>query len=210
MSTVKIIVAIIVVLGVVIVAVAVNYSWVSACPLTHPGFNVRYTFSEFEEVDGTGIYVSEVLEMNRGEMDQCSADNKLAIQSLDIYLMDNQGLTAWPPSDVTGNLWSLQDNYAGNWEEKVNWSTEIANDNGTEFPIHFENQMDNDFEKYGESAPTWQEVVREDELYLSVGDKIKVYGSGSEANGPAESDWSIIIKWSPWEETITYDDLVIP
>ena len=189
---------------------AVLHSWVSACPLTHPGFNVRYTFSEFEEVDGTGIYVSEVLEMNRGEMDQCSADNKLTIKSLDIYLMDNQGLTAWPPSDVTETLWSLQDNYAGNWEEKVNWSTEIANDNGTEFPIHFENQMDNDFEKYGESAPTWQEVFREDELYLSVGDKIKVYGSGSEANGPAESDWSIIIKWRPWGEPIPYHDLVIP
>ena len=178
---------------------AVLHSWVSACPLTHPGFNVRYTFSEFEEVDGTGIYVSEVLEMNRGEMDQCSADNKLAIKSLEIYLMDNQGLTAWPPSDVTETLWSLQDNYAGNWEEKVNWSTEIANDNGTEFPIHFENQIDNDFEKYGESR---------DELYLSIGDKIKVYGSGSEADGPAENGWSVQIGSGHYDMPNT--DLVIP
>ena len=182
---------------------AVLQSWVSACPLTHPGFNVRYTFSEFEEVDGTGIYVSEVLEMNRGEMDQCSADNKLAIKSLEIYLMDNQGLTAWPPSDVTETLWSLQDNYAGNWEEKVNWSTEIANDNGTEFPIHFENQIDDDFEKYGDGK------LGEDELYLSVGDKIKVYGSGSEADGPAGSDWSVRIKFTPTDDPLIYD-LVIP
>ena len=182
---------------------AVLQSWVSACPLTHPGWNVHYTFSEFEEVDGTGFYVSEVLEMNRGEMDRCSADNKLAIKSLDIYLMDNQGLTAWPPSDVTKTLWSLQDNYAGNWEDKVNWSTEIANDNGTEFPIHFENQIDNDFEKYGDGK------LGEDELYLSVGDKIKVYGSGSEADGPAGSDWSVRIKFTPTDDPLIYD-LVIP
>ena len=82
----------------------------------------------------------------------------------------------------------------------MDFSAEIANDNGTEFPIHFENQMDNDFEKYSESR---------DELYLSVGDKIKVYGSGSEANGPAESDWTVRIKFTPTGDSITYD-LVIP
>ena len=173
----------------------VNYAWVSSCPLTPSGLNVQYTFSEFEEVDDTGIYVSEVLEMDRGVIDQCSSDNKLTITSLDIYLMDNQELT-----NFEGNLGSLQDNYAGNNSKRVDSSVEIANDNGTEFPIHFENQMDNDFEKYGESR---------DELYLSVGDKIKVYGSGSEANGPAESGWSIRIKWIAWGETIE-DDLVIP
>ena len=198
------IIAIIVVIGIVIVAVAVSYSWVSACPLTPSGLNVQYIFSDFEEVDDTGIYVSEVLEMRVG-INECSNDDKIPLNWLDIYLLDNQGLT-----NFTENLWNLQDNYAGNISETVDLSAEIANDNGTEFPIHFENQMDNDFEKYGESAPTWQEVFRDDELYLSVGDKIKVYGSGSEANGPAESDWSIIIKWSPWGEPIPYHDLVIP
>ena len=206
MKTLDKIVALIVVSILVVGYLIVNYAWVSGCPLTPPGLNVHYTFSEFEEVDDTGIYVSEVLEMNRGEMDQCSADNKLAIQSLDIYLMDNQGLTFWPPTNFTGNLWSLQDNYAGNWEEKVNWSTEIANDNGTEFPIHFENQMDNDFEKYG---PYYDDSYIIDKLYLSVGDKIKVYGSGSEADGPAGSDWSVRIKFTPTDDPLIYD-LVIP
>ena len=198
MSTFKIIIAITVVLGVVIVAVAVNYSWVSGCDLAGRGPNVHYAFSEFEEINGTGVYVSEVLKMNRGKMDQCSTDNKIAIQSLDIYLMDNQGLT-----NFEGNLWSLQDNYAGNIGVKVNFSTEIENDNGTEFPIHFENQMDNDFEKYGEGNPGG------DQLYLSIGDKIKVYGSGSEANGPAESDWAVRIKFAPTFDPIV-SDLVIP
>tara|TARA_B100000686_G_scaffold142843_1_gene150321 strand:- start:38 stop:643 length:606 start_codon:yes stop_codon:yes gene_type:complete len=201
LNTVKIIVAIIVGIGVVIVAVAVNYSWVSGCVYTGGGTNVHYAFSEFEEINGTGVYVSEVLQMNRGKMDQCSNDNKIAIRSLDIYLMDNQGLT-----NFTGNLWSLQDNYAGNIEEKVNFSTEIRNDNGTLTPIHFENQMDNDFETYGESSDFRD---NDDELYLSIGDKIKVYGSGSEANGPAESDWTVRIKFTPTGDSITYD-LVIP
>ena len=198
--------------GIVLILLAVSwfvlYTWLPTnCWDVSGGPNVKYTFSEFEEINGTGVYVSEVLEMDRGEMDQCSSDNKLAINSLDIYLFDNQHIDG-PVSaaNFTGNLGSLQDNYAGNIEEKVNFSAEITNDNGTLTPIHFENQMDNDFEKYGESSDFRD---NEDELYLSVGDKIKVYGSGSEANGPAESGWSLRIKWFPVGDSIT-NDLVIP
>ena len=112
--------------------------------------------------------------------------------------MDYQGLT-----NFSENLWNLQDNYAGNISETVDLSAEIANDNGTEFPIHFENQIDNDFEKYGDGK------LGEDELYLSVGDKIKVYGSGSEADGPAGSEWSVRIKFTPTADPLIYD-LEIP
>jgi len=199
MNTFKSIAAIIIVIVVGFLAVAVNYSWVSGCDLSGRGPNVHYTFSEFEEINGTGIYVSEVLKMNRGEMDKCSTDNKIQLVEIELYLFDNRGFT-----NFTEKLSSLQDNYAGNYEEKVDLSAEIANDNGTEFPIHFENQMDNDFEKYGESSD-----LRHDELYLSVGDKIKVYGSGSEANGPAENDWAVRIKFAPTSDSLTYD-LLIP
>jgi len=194
MKTLDKIVALIVVSILVVGYLIVNYAWVSSCPLTPSGLNVQYTFSEFEEVDDTGIYVSEVLEMDQDEVNECF-DNKVSLSVLWVELIDNEGVT-----NFEGNLGSLQDNYAGNNSKRVDSSVEIANDNGTEFPIHFENQMDNDFEKYGESR---------DELYLSIGDKIKVYGSGSEANGPAESGWSIRIKWIAWGETIE-DDLVIP
>ena len=191
MKTLDKIVALIVVSILVVGYLIVNYAWVSSCPLTPPGLNVQYTFSEFEESNGTGVYVSEVLEMDRGEMYQCSSDNKVRLSSLEIYLMDNEGFT-----NSTWDLWSLQDNYAGNNSKRVDSSVEIANDNGTEFPIHFENQMDNDFEKYNY------------ELYLSVGDKIKVYGSGSEADGPAENGWSVRLGSGIY--SITNDDLVIP
>ena len=188
MKTLDKIVALMVVSILVLAFVITKYAWVQACGVGWNGNpNMQYIFSDFEEINGTGVYVSEVIGMepsDNGEGDQCPSNKKVRLNEVDIYLVDNQGLT-----NFTGNLWSLQNN-----------STEIANDNGTEFPIHFENQMDNDFEKYGESR---------DELYLSIGDKIKVYGSGSEANCPAESDWSIRIKWIAWGETIE-DDLVIP
>ena len=188
MKTLDKIVALIVVSILVVGYLIVNYAWVSSCPLTPPGLNVQYTFSEFEEVDDTGIYVSEVLEMDRGEMYQCSSDNKVRLSSLEIYLMDNEGFT-----NSTWDLWSLQDNYAGNIEETVNLSSEIANDNGTIYPIHFESSDLN-----SSSNP-----------YLSVGDKIKVYGSGTEANGPAENGWYMRIKTIIWGDPLS-NNLVIP
>ena len=193
--------AIIAVMIVIFIAVAVRYSFDGLeCTSSYSGarqLNVKYTFSEFEEINGTGIYVSEVLEMRVG-INECSNDDKIPLNWLDIYLLDNQGLT-----NFTENLWNLQDNYAGNISETVDLSAEIANDNGTEFPIHFENQIDNDFEKYGDGK------LGEDELYLSVGDKIKVYGSGSEADGPAGSEWSVRIKFTPTADPLIYD-LEIP
>ena len=200
MSTIKNVAVFFVIVLILLVSAGVWYAWQGEplCPLVGSPPNVQYTFSEFEESNGTGVYVSEVLEMDRGEMYQCSSDNKVRLSSLEIYLMDNEGFT-----NSTWDLWSLQDNYAGNIEETVNLSSEIANDNGTIYPIHFENQMDNDFEKYGDGEPFG------DRRYLSIGDKIKVYGSGSEANGPAESDWTVRIKFTPTDDSITYD-LVIP
>ena len=162
------------------------------CPLVgvSPFASVQYTFSEFEEINGTGIYVSEVLEMDQEEVNECF-DNKVSLSVLWVELIDNEGVTKFIELSKR-----LQDNYAGNIEEKVNLTKKVANDNGTEFPIHFENQMDNDFEKYNY------------ELYLSVGDKIKVYGSGSEADGPAENGWSVRLESGIY--SITNDDLVIP
>ena len=201
MNNIKNVAVFFVIVLILLASLAVWYAWQSGplCPLVgrSPFENVEYTFSEFEEINGTGVYVSEVLEMDRGEMYQCSSDNKVMLIWLDVHLMDNEGFT-----NFTGNLWYLQDNYAGNIEEEVKLSAEIANDNGTEFPIHFENQMNNDFEKYGEGNPGG------DQLYLSIGDKIKVYGSGSEANGPAKNGWSVQIGSGHYD--MPNDDLVIP
>ena len=200
MSTIKNVAVFFVIVLILLVSAGVWYAWqTDSCPLVgrSPFENVKYTFSEFEEINGTGVYVSEVLEMDRGEMYQCSSDNKVLLVWLDVHLIDNEG-----SRNFTGNLWYLQDNYAGNISETVDLSAEIANDNGTEFPIHFENQMNNDFEKYGKGN------LGGDQLYLSIGDKIKVYGSGSEADGPAENGWSVQIGSGHYDMPNT--DLVIP
>ena len=39
-------------------------------------------------------------------------------------------------------------------------------------------------------------------LTLSVGDKIKIYGSGSEADGPAKEGWLLRIKYDPTGESV--------
>jgi len=199
-STIKNVAVFFVIVLILLVSAGVWYAWQGGpgCPLVgiSPFASVQYTFSEFEEINGTGIYVSEVLEMDQDEVNECF-DNKVSLSVLWIELIDNEGVTNFIELSKR-----LQDNYAGNIEEKVNLAKKVANDNGTEFPIHFENQMDNDFEKYGDGEPFG------DILYLSIGDKIKVYGSGSEANGPAENGWSLQIRSGTYIMPNT--DLVIP
>ena len=199
MSTIKNVAVFFVIVLILLVSAGVWYAWqTDSCPLVgrSPFENVEYTFSEFEEINGTGIYVSEVLEMDQEEVNECF-DNKVSLSVLWVELIDNEGVTNFIELSKR-----LQDNYAGNIEENVNLAKKVANDNGTEFPIHFENQMDNDFEKYGDGEPFG------DSLYLSIGDKIKVYGSGSEANGPAENGWSLQIRSGTYIMPNT--DLVIP
>tara|TARA_Y100001960_G_scaffold257074_1_gene275956 strand:- start:44 stop:646 length:603 start_codon:yes stop_codon:yes gene_type:complete len=199
-STIKNVAVFFVIVLILLVSAGVWYAWQvgPGCLLVgvSPFASVQYTFSEFEEINGTGIYVSEVLEMDQEEVNECF-DNKVSLSVLWVELIDNEGVTNFIELSKR-----LQDNYAGNIEENVNLAKKVANDNGTEFPIHFENQMDNDFEKYGDGEPFG------DSLYLSIGDKIKVYGSGSEANGPAENGWSLQIRSGTYIMPNT--DLVIP
>ena len=181
MKTLDKIVALMVVSILVLAFVITKYAWVQGCGMGWNGNpNMQYIFSDFEEINGTGVYVSEVIGMepsDNGKGDQCRNDNKVRLNEVDIYLFDNQGLT-----NFTGNLGSLQNN-----------SAEIANDNGTLYPIHFESSDLN-----SSSNP-----------YLSVGDKIKVYGSGSEAKGPAENGWYIRIETIIWGDPLS-NNLVIP
>ena len=203
MSTIKNVAVFFVIVLILLVSAGVWYAWQvgPGCLLVgvSPFASVQYTFSEFEEINGTGIYVSEVLEMDQEEVNECF-DNKVSLSVLWVELIDNEGVTNFIELSKR-----LQDNYAGNIEENVNLAKKVANDNGTEFPIHFENQMDNDFETYGESSDFRD---NDDELYLSIGDKIKVYGSGSEADGPSEKGWSVQIGSGHYDMPNT--DLVIP
>ena len=69
----------------------------------------------------------------------------------------------------------IQTNYQGDDERLKSRSTNVSNDDGSEFPVHF---SDND--RDGK---------------LSSGDKFTIYGQGNSANGPASDGWKLDIQF---------------
>ena len=149
------------------------------------------TLSEFEQEDGTGIYITHVLEVTDGTGSDGKWDyaaSKTEWGKFTVQLIDNEGLTY---HDHMGSR--LIDNYSGNQTGAINQSTQISNDNGTEFPIHIQNHM-GPYEYYNYTPDR-------DILLLSPGDMIKIYGSGSDADGPAREGWPLRIKYG--RETVS-------
>ena len=156
-------------------------------------------FSEFKEEDNSGIYTTEVLEIDVKEQ-PCQSGSS-GWRYFYLYLIDDEDLTYY---DAIGA--NIIDNYSGNntfhWTQEElsferNLSAQISNDNGTVYPIHIQNEMTGDRETYNHSARH-----PKDWLTVSVGDKIKIYGSGSEADGPAKEGWSLRIKWDITGDTV--------
>ena len=150
------------------------------------------TFSELKQENDNGIYVTEVLEIE--DEGSCNLQYGLRWAYIDLYLMNDEDLTYYDAIGV-----NIIDNYSGNntfhWTQEElsferNLSAQISNDNGTEFPIHIQNEMTGDREDYNHSSkyPRYS-------LTISVGDKIKIYGSGSDADGPAREEWSLKIRY---------------
>ena len=148
-------------------------------------------FSEFKEEDNSGIYTTEVL-----EIDSEGSCGSSRWGDFYLYLIDDEDLTYY---DAIGM--DIIDNYSGNntfyWTQEElsferNLSAQISNDNGTEFPIHIQNEMTGDSEDYNVTDHNQNPRYS---LTISVGDKIKIYGSGSDADGPAREEWSLKIRY---------------
>ena len=158
----------------------------------HSSCEATITFSELKQEKDNGIYVTEVLEIE--DEGSCNLQYGLRWAYIDLYLMNDEDLTYYDAIGV-----NIIDNYSGNntfhWTQEElsferNLSAQISNDNGTEFPIHIQNEMTGDREDYNHSSkyPRYS-------LTISVGDKIKIYGSGSDADGPAREGWSLKIRY---------------
>jgi len=171
----------------------------------HPSGNLTrcdtptIVFSEFKEDDNSGIYTTEVLEID-GEGQPCQSGGS-GWRYFYLYLIDDEDLTYYDAIGI-----DIIDNYSGNntfyWTQEElsferNLSAQISNDNGTVFPIHIQNEMTGDRETYNHSS--WSPRHW---LTFSVSDKIKIYGSGSEADGPAREGWSLRIKWDITGDTV--------
>ena len=152
-------------------------------------------FSELKQENDNGIYVTEVLEIE--DEGSCNLQYGLRWAYIDLSLMNDEDLTYYEATGV-----NIIDNYSGNntfhWTQEElsferNLSAQISNDNGTEFPIHIQNEMTGDSEDYNVTGDGNNIQYPRYSLTISVGDKIKIYGSGSDADGPAREGWSLRI-----------------
>ena len=163
--------------------------------IDHSSCAATITFSELKQENDNGIYVTEVLEIE--DEGSCNLQYGLRWTYIDLFLMNDEDLTYYEATGV-----NIIDNYSGNntfhWTQEElsferNLSAQISNDNGTEFPIHIQNEMTGDSEDYNVTGDGNNIQYPRYSLTISVGDKIKIYGSGSDADGPAREGWSLRI-----------------
>lgn len=168
----------------------------------HPSGNLTpcdtptIVFSEFKEEDNSGIYTTEILEYEKSE---CSN----AWRNMYIYLLDAEGVAHGDEGGEWFNGGKFIANYEGENPNNINMTSNIANDtNGTKYPLRIINNMSGEpYESYF-LGHNWQNSY-DYGLKLSVGDKIIVYGSGSEADGIAREGWSLRIKYDLTGETLS-------
>ena len=198
-NTTKVAVVVGTLLLIVLFVYASLFAWHHPIGNLTPCDTPTIVFSDVKEEDNSGIYTTEVLDIDGGGQ-PCQSGGS-GWRYFYLYLIDDEDLTYYT---ATGN--DIIDNYSGNntfyWTQEElsferNLSAQISNDNGTVFPIHIQNEMTGDRETYNHSS--WSPRHW---LTFSVGDKIKIYGSGSEADGPAREGWSLRIKWDITGDTV--------
>ena len=78
--------------------------------------------------------------------------------------------------NISGELYGIDQSYDGDDDGLKDRATNISNDNGTVWPVHF-----NDNDRDGK---------------LSAGDQFMVYSSNNGANGPASDNWRLVIQFA--------------
>ncbi len=150
-------------------------------------------FSEFKQENNSGIYTTELLEFTN----ESTCDSKW--KNFYIQLVDLEGkVTNFSDSgsnlvvSYEGNTTLVSDHY-------MDIASRISNDtNGSNYPIRILDNITSNGEEYiTERHYDYDSDSMINTTYLhpklSVGDKIRVYGSGSEADGPAGEGWLLRI-----------------
>ena len=185
------------------------YVWLSqpACLSGGTGNFPKITLTEFKEENQSGVYTIEVIDayfLVQCETQKRGVRVEEGVRFLELILLDDSGETVLSvrPADIDIN-------YSGNYGTWQNHSGNVSKDNGTIFPIHFSNEID---KSLGEEYDIWDPVGNRLTygIYLSKGDKFMVYGSGSEADGPAGKGWSLLLRWTTGGGSQTGDAYVIP
>ena len=76
---------------------------------------------------------------------------------------------------ISGSEFGIDTSYTGEDDQLKNRATNVSNDDGSVYPVHF---SDNDRDGF-----------------LSAGDQFMVYGTGNSANGPAADNWKLDIQF---------------
>ena len=186
-----------------IVVIMANTLYTGTTPLGSCGGAPSVVFSEFKEENNSGIYTTEILEYEKTD---CSN----AWKNMYIYLIDAEGVAHGDKDLDNGshgwfNGGKFIANYEGENPYNINITSNMANDtNGTKYPVRIINNMSEDPSLNESYNPNWREGGSYDYgLKLSIGDKIIVYGSGSEADGIAREGWSLRIKYQITGETLS-------
>ena len=150
--------------------------------------------SEFEKGNGTGLYTMELAAgPNLADHDDPCDPEFIPTTQIRVYLLDLEGNTYF-----NAYLYQLDVSFSGDdcdsgfKDDMVNQSSNVSKDNGTLFPVHFVNSID---DSLGENYSDGPACISK--TYLSKGDKIVVYGSGSEADGPARGGWTLRLIYEP-------------
>lgn len=135
----------------------------------------------FVTEDSSGVYHIEVVKVSKQE-DLASFSFFLKDENGYTYVGGSNGFGEIAMQMIDGEAHGINEKYSGVNDELYDRRSNVSNDDGSEFPVHFIDYEDNGENGYGK---------------LSAGDKFEVYGQGNGANGPAEEGWRLDIQYDP-------------
>ena len=162
------VIAVILMVAITVVLAAVLYVW--AASFLEQGESAPIaTF--FVQEGSDGVYHVDVIKVSKQE----------DLAGFSFYLKDETGSTYVEGNGfgeiamqiIGGEEHGIDMAYGGDDEQLQNRATNVSDDDGSEYPVHF-NDNDQDSK-------------------LSAGDQFMVYGNGNAASGPAEDNWRLDI-----------------
>ena len=207
-KSVALVISLIFVISLIVVAVGYIVSNSELCGGAY--FSPDSSFlheSEFEKGNGTGLYTMELaVGPNLANHDDDCDPELIKITQIRVSLLDLDWNVSYDAElyhiDVNRGRFSGDDCHYK--DVLTNHSSNVSKDNGTLFPVRFVNSID---ASLGENYSDGPACISK--TYLSKGDKIVVYGSGSEADGPASGGWTLRLIYNPGGHQIG-PDFVLP
>ena len=128
----------------------------------------------FVQESSDGVYHVDVIQVSSQEyLENFSFFLKDASGST--YVGEGLGFGEIAMQIINGEEHGINMAYDGDDDQLTNRANNVSNDDGSDFPVHF-----NDNDRDGK---------------LSAGDRFHVYGQGSGANGPASDEWRLDIQY---------------